>query len=650
MKFKDSITDYLGFLAVKITGFLVKMLPLRAVIFLGASLGGLFYHFDIKHRSIAYFNIKNVFGKDLTPQKIKRLTREFYRNFGRSIMDIFLLPRIDAKYLDKYIKIEGIEHIQEAFKKGKGIIILPVHEGSWEIANVVAANKFGVSYNVVIQDQKHPLLNGLLNSYRAQKGCKLISRRNETRSIIEALRRNEAVGMTLDQGGRSGTLVKFFGKEASFSSGAVRLALKYGSAIIPVFSYRVKGPHIKIVIEPELKLKKTNDTQKDILSNLQELVPVFEKLIFKNPKEYFWPYKIWKYSNEKNILILSDGKTGHLRQAQALAKITSAYLRDKGIKSNISTLEIEFKNKFSKRALVVSSCLSGKYHCQGCLWCLRKFLRKGIYDDLIRHNPDVVISCGSSIAPVNYIIARENSAKSLVIMRPSILGFKRFDLVVMPKHDNPPRRKNIAVINGALNLIDENYIQSCLSRSGIRFDSQGNKRLILGFLLGGDTKDFHLSVALVRQAIAQLKEATQKLDAQLMVTTSRRTAPAVEKIVKEEFKDYPRCRLLVIANENNPEFSVGAILGLSQILIVSPESISMVSEAVSSKKYVLVFRAAKLGKRHSLFLKRMAEEKHLYLAQIENLAEVIMKLEKSRPGISPLEDESVIAEKLGKIL
>lgn len=650
MKIKDSITDYLGFIVVKIIGFVVRILPLRLVVFLGALLGNLFYYLDPKHKSMAYSNIKSVMGPGLSLRQLKKLVKEFYRNFGKNIMDVFLLPRIDKKYLDKYISIEGLEYIKEAFKKGKGIIILPVHEGSWEISNIVAANKFGVSYNVVVQDQKHPRLNRLLNSYRLKKGCKLISRRNQTRNIIEALKNNEAIGITLDQGGRSGTLVRFFSKEASFASGAIRLALKYDSALIPVFSYRLRGPRIKIIIKPAIKIKKSGDTEADVLENLSAIVPIFEELILKYPKEYLWFYKIWKYSNERDILILSDGKTGHLHQSQALSKIVDRYFRSKGIKTNISVEDVRFRGGFYRNAVTIASALSGRHHCQGCLWCLRKSLSGDVYKSLSLQKPDVIISCGSSVAPVNYILARENSAKSLVIMRPSVLSTKRFDLVVIPRHDNPFKRKNIAVTNGALNLIDEEYLDTCVSQIKQYLSGQNSEVLTIGLLLGGDAKGFRLSEDFVKNIIGQLKKSVEYLDAQILVTTSRRTSPEIEKIVKEEFRDYPKCKLLIIANENNFPFAFGGILGLSQIIVVSPESISMISEAISSKKYVITFKAQGLSGRHRSFLNYLAKNKYLYLSKTMVLAELIDTLQKNKPAVKPLGNEAVILEKLGKIL
>ena len=672
---RNSIIDYSGCILIRLFGPLIRSLPLNVSLFLGARLGELFYYFDLKHKAIAYANIKTAFGAKLSPQELSNLVKEFYRSFGQNIIEILFIPLVDKTYIDKYITLEGQQHIFEGFKKGKGVILLAVHAGSWEFSNIICAN-LGFAFNLFIREQRYPRLNELLNVYRNRKGCKLIQRQNQTRYLIRALKNNQAIGMTADQGGKTGTSVKFFGKYASMPSGAIRLALKYDAAIIPAFYTRVNGPYIKVFIDPPIEIKRTGNLEKDINDNLQAVVRVFEKYISKYPREYLWSYKIWKYTKEQNILIISDGKTGHLRQSEAIAEILKGCLKDKGISANINTIEIKFKNRFSRFGLTFSSCLAGKYHCQGCLWCLKTFLGDDVYRALISIKPDIVITCGASVAPINYIISRENLAKSIVIMRPSILSTRRFDLVIMNRHDRPegrglasdrteghglpsvrqshsqshrpPRRKNVTVIEGALNLINEDYLKGQGER--IKSHLKINKELVLGVLVGGDTKVFHLSKDLMQEIARQIKLSLEKLDAELLITTSRRTSGVVESLLKEEFLNYHCCKLLIIANEKNIPEAVGGILASSEIIITSPESISMISEAVNSSKYVLVFNSPNLSKKHRRFLNYFAKNKYIYLVNAYDLAGKIEEIWLNRPKIHTLGDNLLVTEAIKKIL
>jgi lauroyl/myristoyl acyltransferase/mitochondrial fission protein ELM1 len=647
---KDSIIDYLSCILIKVLGVIVRSLPIGFSLFLGARLGILLYYFDLKHKAIAYSNLKVAFGDKFSPEQLRHLTREFYRSFGHNLIEIFFIPLVDKEYMNKYISIEGLEFVEQAFKTGKGVILLGVHSGSWELSNVICAN-LGFNFNLIVRDQRHPRLNELLNRYRMQKGCKILQRENQTRYLLEALKKNEAIGMTIDQGGKTGELVKFFGKDASMATGAIRLALKYDSVILPAYYTRVKGPYIKTIIEPPFRVNKTQDIKKDIHDNLQELTRIFEKNIARYAKDYLWYYKIWKYTAEKNILVLSDGKTGHLRQSQAVAEIVGRLLKDKGMVSGVDTIEINFKSALAKKALVFSSGLSGKYTCQGCLWCLRTFLQKGNYKSLTSIKPDIIISCGEAIAPINYVLSRENNAKSIVIMRPSILSTRRFDLVIMPKHDHPPKRKNILATQGALNLIEKEYLREqshkLIKTTGFKLSAQD---LYMGLLIGGDAKRFHLTNETLSEVIRQIKSASEKLNADILVTTSRRTSKEGEELVKNELENYPRCKLLVIANENNIPEAVGGIVGLSEFIICSSESISMISEAVNSQRYVLVFKSPGLRKKHKSFLYNFAKNTYIYLTEVNELSKKIEDIWQEKPAIPTLSDNLLVSGAIKKIL
>lgn len=650
---KDFIVDYWGCIILRLLGPVIRVLPLNFSFFLGRRLGDLFYYFDLKHKTIAYANIKKALGDKLLPAQINDITHRFYENFGQNVIELFLIPLIDKEYMHKYITIENVNFMSEGFKKGKGVIFLAVHAGSWELSGIICAN-LGFSFSLFVRDQRYPRLDRLLNHYRSLKGCRFIQKQDQLRQIIRLLKNNESIGMTLDQGGKTGTLVKFFGKDASIATGAIRLALKYDAMIIPTFYTRLAEPHTKLIIEQPFEIKKSGNEEEDIRENAQRLVSLFEKYIQRYPQEYLWSYKIWKYAKEKNVLLLSDGKSGHLRQTQAVAKIVSNHLKDKGITANIETVEVKFlpagrhgKNTFAKNALIFSSGLAGKYHCQGCLWCLRTFLEEDNYKSLISKKPDIIISCGSSLASINFVLSRENLAKSIVVMRPSILSTKRFDLVIMPRHDQPPKRKNVVVIEGALNLLDEAYLKSQVDN--LKSSVEVRKDLILGLLIGGDTKGFHLTKDLIREAIKQIKGFLERNDGEILVTTSRRTSQEVEAQVKEEFKDYPSCKLLIIANEKNLPYAVGGILGLSQVIIVSPESISMISEAASAGGYVVVFKSH-VNPRHNYFLTNMAKRGYIYLSGPDEISSVIDRLYNQKPNVNILKDKILVYEALSRIL
>jgi mitochondrial fission protein ELM1 len=239
-------------------------------------------------------------------------------------------------------------------------------------------------------------------------------------------------------------------------------------------------------------------------------------------------------------------------------------------------------------------------------------------------------------------------------MRPSILGTHKFDLVVMPRHDRPKFKRNIAITETALNLINDDYLlkvkNEVLNYLKAEHKSIDERKIVLGLLLGGDTKSFSIPKEALSVIIQGLNKFVTRHNAELLLSTSRRTSKENEDLVKSTFSGNEHCKFLIIANEKNIPEAVGGILALSKIVLVSPESISMISEAVSSKKYVVVFDLKGLSRKHRDFLSRLSAKKYIYLTAPHNLGNTLEDILENKPAINIIDDKSAIREKLDRIL
>lgn len=619
-------------------------IPAEIYVGLGKIFGFFMFYLDTKHKNTAYRNIRFVFHKEKASSEIRKITRQAFENFGQNLFEILALKKVDKEYIEKYIRIEGRPFIDEALGHKKGLIFVTLHLGNWEISNA-ACGLFYQPYSVIVKDQKHSRLNSLLDSYRKSFGINTVGL-NSLKDIIRALENNEIVSIVSDHGaGESDAAVEFFGRKALMPQGAVRLAAKFKAPLIFAYIVRISGPYQKIVLEPFSSFVDTGNREKDLEANLREINKKFEAYIKKYPEQYLWSYKRWKHSGERSILILSDGKAGHLRQAQAMAKIIS----DLGFNSEIKTIEIKFKSKVSRFFLWIYFYILGAEKSYSLM--LRHIIDKDCYDHLERSFADIVISCGASNTLMNLIVSCQNKAKSVHILRPGLAPFKRFDLVAIPRHDDPPVRNNIAVTQGALNLIDEQYLKEQSEKLlGVTDYGLRVAGFYIGLLVGGDTKDFHLDKETMREAAREMKSVSVKLNADILVTTSRRTPKEIEGLMKEEFGVNSRCRLLVIANENNVPQAVGGILGLSSVIVVTCESISMVSEAASAGKYVIVIDDGNIGARHKKFLANLSVGGYINFVRREAIGDKIKELLDKKPTPKILKDRDVVADKLKKIL
>ncbi|MEK6568629.1 MAG: ELM1/GtrOC1 family putative glycosyltransferase [Candidatus Omnitrophota bacterium] len=651
---KASLIEYLTYWLIRLFSLVVIALPPKANFILGRALGISGYYLLKKKRNLALKNLKTVFGDEFEYWQIERIAKKAFISLALDIIEALYIPKIDSRYINKHIRIENLKFLDEALKKGKGVILLAYHLGNWELSNITCSLE-GYDYKVIVNEQRYPLLNELLNRYRQSKGCKIIPRGMALREIIKALKSNQVVAMAGDQGGKEGYLSEMFGLPISTPSGFVRFALNTHSAIIPAIIVRERRFYHRIILEAPLEIQ-GKDSREALENCLRKSNAILERYIREYPQEYFWFYKIWKYSPFRNVIVLSDGKAGHLRQMEALERIVDGL----GLTVYSKIIEIRFKNRLAK--ILANICAGfGLDIFELCV-------REESYLALRRASADLVISCGASLAGLNSAIARDNLARSVCVMNPGIAGRRRFDLVIMPKHDGKRHQKNIVITDGALNLIDQDYLdqQTQGLLKAIAPDKALNNSMdvairlptiargLIGVLIGGDTKKYKLTQRLIAMVSSQIKKAASDLGMDILLTTSRRTPRKAEETIKKEFGGLKECPLLVIANERNIPQAVGGILGLCECVVVSGESISMVSEAAASGKYVLVFRlkGTYLGKegRHERFLRNLEREGYVRIIQPENIADKIKELIRDKPPIKKLDDRAKVKEAMRKLL
>lgn len=656
----NSFQGLLAYWFLKIISWLFQVLPLSLALAIGRALGYGVYLFHTKARRKVLSHLRIAFGGQWESKKIYNISKEFFTSFGQSIVEIARLPLI-AKYGYQHIvELKGEEQVKEALKENKGCFFLSIHSGNWELANIVGS-MLGFPYNMVANSQEHiNKVADFLASLRQSAGCKIIYPGLGGRDIIKAIKRNEIVTIVADQGGDDGVLVPFFGREASMSTGAVRLALKYGTPILMVNMRRKNQQGQHVLTAKRFDLITTGNEEQDLRSNMMKMAHVYQEWIRQSPCEYVWIYKTWKYSKQRKIVVLDDGRTGHLRQSQAVARVLLENLQERNRFSSIQEIKINFKSSWLVRAisfmpLLIQNMIWGDSFCFA-----QKILTTESFDQLFASKADYVISTGSSIALINDRYTRFNDdARSIVIMDPQKVPLNRFSVVILPQHDDKKERralKNLVVVQAAPNLITDDYLtnQGNLLRERYPFLNIQHQQFI-GVLMGGDAKGVKMSLNQIRQVIEQIKEIALKLNKKILITTSRRTPEHIEKEIEQMLKAFSHTALFISPKRENIPEAVGGILNLSEVVVVSGESVSMVSEAASSMAKTVVFdleddRGVVQKNKYTQFVMRMHEKEFLLRSTAACLFNDVVDLLENKKKITRLDDMKIIKKELRKII
>lgn len=652
--------------SVKIFGTLVRLLPLPVALGLGRLIGCVLYHFDRKHKSQVYANLNIAFAEEKTPHQIKEITKKLYKNYGQNMIELLRLPLLSPEKMKTLVTVEGKEHIDAALAQGKGCLLVAMHFGSWEIASAATA-LMGYPYKMFVRPQeRYSRLDEWLNTLRSCGGQVVLTRGGGTKDFLKALKDNYVVGMVADQGGRDGVLVPFLGRTASMASGAVRIAMKTGVPVCFSVILREKGgrrgrhSRHRMIFHPAMSVEHTDDAEQDVVANLTKIVRLMEQYIRQSPSEYMWFYKIWKYSREADIAILFDGKIGHLRQSQTVAKQLQYALAERQTSSQVNVVRMHFKNLFLARSFSLMSLFFHPLVCQGRLASLKWILQPESYRQISSIKSDFIISCGSSIAGINHLLSMDRDAKSIVILRPGLLSFAQFDLVFLPEHDMPKNKipgAHIVSTVAAPNLITSEFIKDQAEKLQNRFSHlKGSVRTKIGVLIGGESAHVFVSLHQVKILMNQLKAVCHERNALLLVTTSRRTPASIDQYLLKTISKSNYCGLLILPNREDVPEALGGIMGLADILVVSGDSISMMSEASCSGKKTFVFppetraKILKFSHKHKMIIDGLSRRGYIYATDVNHTSQAVYDLLKGKIQTRMLNDNEVILEAVRGII
>lgn len=581
------------------------------------------YYLIGKRKAVAYANLRAAFRGRYNPSQLKMIIREQCHSLSQSFIELLKFPLLGNSYVDRYIKVEGEDKIKVALKKGNGVILLTAHFGNWELSSLVGAIK-GYRMNVLARWQKFERLNGYLNKMRSFRGANVISKDDARVEITQALNNNEIVGILSDQdGGKRGEFVEFLGRLSSTPKGVAHFSLRTGAPILPVFIIRRKGPSHRIVVEDDISVVASENINHDIHQILQRFADVLRRYIEQYPGQWLWLHKRWKSTPTRYILILSDGKAGHLRQSASIANAIKNRRIELGYKeedTKAETVEVRFKNGFARAIFDIFSYLG--FNLNRISFCFAPQALK----DIQSAYADYIVSCGASLAGVNRSLKRELKAKSIVIMRPNIYNVRDYDLAIIPAHDRPERKPNVVVTTGAVTDSAKGAYERYAAELKGRFNVIKNN--VIGILIGGDSKAYTLSPELIDDVLEEILLAADDLDADMLLTTSRRTSRAVEEAIRARLDGSRRTKLLLIANENNFDGAVEGIIGLSNILVVSGDSIAMVTEAVEAGKMPLIFMPRKkrafFEAKHKTTIKNLETQRKVIISDSHRLKSDIL--------------------------
>ncbi len=241
-------------------------------------------------------NLNFAFKDEMGFFKRVSIARRSLANFFKMVWETAYVCNLSSEEIKKFVDILGKENLDRALAKKKGVLALSAHFGTFTLigARLVAE---GYTYNLIRRPFKDEDVESVTSSWMENLGYRLIPQRPYIRCVkltLSALKEGGIVGIVADENKRrGGVFVDFFGELASTAKGPAKFALATDAPVVPMFMQRKDGK-LTLRIMPEVSLKKTGDTKRDVLENTALFTKIIEKEIRRYPCHWFWTKKRWK--------------------------------------------------------------------------------------------------------------------------------------------------------------------------------------------------------------------------------------------------------------------------------------------------------------------------------------------------------------------
>ncbi len=287
---------FVQFLLIILFALPLALIPYNLSLKVGGFLGTLLFHVWKNRRNIALTNLKDAIARNAVSvqEDPEFIIRQNFSNYGKSAVEIIKIYFGLGDEIINSVDVRGLEHFEKAFRKGNGVIFITGHCGNWELLALVAAVR-AQKTKIVARRQNNPYINRFMEKTREKYGNTVIYKKGALKEILSSLRKNEIVGILIDQNVMSseGVVIEFLGKKASTTKMPALLAMKTGAPVIPLFIQRVDhGQRVEFL--EEIELSSSEDSEKAVMNNTIAFSRSVENYIKNNPTEWLWMHRRWK--------------------------------------------------------------------------------------------------------------------------------------------------------------------------------------------------------------------------------------------------------------------------------------------------------------------------------------------------------------------
>ena len=291
-----SIRRGLEYLVFRLGLYLGKKLSITKLQKLGIGIGNLAYHVLRKDRGIVIKQLKLIYP-ELKDLECEKWTKECFQHFGQMLFEFLCLPQI-INDQENLIRVENEAALMNAVTAGKGVILLGMHMGNWELITAYA-KRTGLFMTAATANFPDQRINQLMISQRKLENMEIMPRGTgmSSRKLFRCLKNKNILILIIDQDTNvPSTWVPFFGIPSKTPVGASVFALKTGASVVSYNVIRENDGTFRLKFETLGIFGRNHPSmEQDIYSVTRKINQHLEQRIRENPQQWAWFHRRWRH-------------------------------------------------------------------------------------------------------------------------------------------------------------------------------------------------------------------------------------------------------------------------------------------------------------------------------------------------------------------
>ena len=271
---------------------LIAAVPLPLLYGLAALLAFIAERIVPYRRQVIDENLRIAFP-DLDARGIGELRRQFYKNYGDVLVELYKSPAFSADEIRRRVNILNVDAVRSRLAGGRPVLLIAAHQCNWEWMLQALVLELGYPLDAAYKPLVDPWAEREMQKVRTRFGARMVPAQQLLGDLIQRRAIVRAIAMVADQepvASEQKHWTRFLNRDSAFFLGGEEIARKFRYPTLFIRMRRVRRGYYEMEFVPMFE----GTERLEPGQFTEHYVRLVEAQIRESPPDWPWSHKRWR--------------------------------------------------------------------------------------------------------------------------------------------------------------------------------------------------------------------------------------------------------------------------------------------------------------------------------------------------------------------